>query len=373
MAHEFLHRSDMQSPTRFVTHPVALADLCAALAEQPALALDTEFMRERTYRAELCLVQIGWPSGAVCVDPIALESVAPLATPLGAESSVKVLHAARQDLEVLLPAVGAIGRVFDTQVAAALTGLPAQIGYGELTRRLLEVELAKAHTRADWSKRPLSDEQIEYALDDVRYLLPLRERLLETLDRLGRLAWLDEELAPLSRPLQATVDPDRAWQRLKGLQGLDDARLALARSLAAWRERRAIDRNRPRGWILDDLVLREIIYRVPRDRAALAAIPEMQEGVVRHSGDELLTMIHAANVPDPPPPLPRREKPDPEFNTLVKKLATLTQSVATELELAPEVLATRRDFEQLARGERPESLTRGWRAEVIGARLLAAL
>lgn len=363
----------MQSPTRFVTQPAALADLCAALAEQPALALDTEFMRERTYRAELCLVQIGWPSGAVCVDPIALESVAPLAAPLGAAGSVKVLHAARQDLEVLLPAVGAIGSVFDTQVAAALTGLPAQIGYGELTRRLLEVELAKAHTRADWSKRPLSDEQIEYALDDVRYLLPLRDRLLETLDRLGRLAWLDEELAPLSRPLQAAVDPERAWQRLKGLQGLDDARLTLARSLAAWRERRAIDRNRPRGWILDDLVLREIIYRVPRDRAALAAIPEMQEGVVRHSGDELLTMIHAAQVPDPPPPLPRREKPDPEFNALVKKLSTLTQSVATELELAPEVLATRRDFEQLARGEKPESLTRGWRAEVIGTRLLAAL
>jgi ribonuclease D len=363
----------MQSPTRFVTHPAALTDLCAALAEQPALALDTEFMRERTYRAELCLVQIGWPSGAVCVDPIALESVAPLAAPLGAATSVKVLHAARQDLEVLLPAVGAIGSVFDTQVAAALTGLPAQIGYGELTRRLLEVELAKAYTRADWSKRPLSDEQIEYALDDVRYLLPLRERLLETLDRLNRLAWLDEELAPLSRPMQASVDPDRAWQRLKGLQGLDDARLALARSLAAWRERRAIDRNRPRGWILDDSGLRGIVLRVPRTAADLATVPDLTPGFVERSAEAVLGVVEEARMPHSLPPPSQRPRPDAELQARVKRLGAIVQEQARALALAPELLATRRDLEGIARGKPVVETLSGWRATVLADALSAAV
>jgi ribonuclease D len=284
-----------------------------------------------------------------------------------------VLHAARQDLEVLAPVSGRFAAVFDTQVAAALAGFAAQIGYGELVLRLLDVTLAKAHTRADWSKRPLSAEQIDYALDDVRYLLPLREALLERLDQLGRLAWLAEELAPLSQSTGQGVDPDKAWQRLKGLQGLDAGRLALAATLAGWRERRAIDRNRPRGWILDDVALREIILRVPRSKAELASIPDMQEGVVRNSGDELLAMIASVGIPQPPPPLPRRERPDPALALLVKKLAGVNQSVATELGLSPEVLATRRDLEQLARGDVPESLGRGWRRDIIGARLQAAL
>jgi ribonuclease D len=363
----------MSSSTPIVTTAAALAELAAELSAAPAIALDTEFMRERTYRAELCLVQVATPRSACCVDPLALGSLEPLAAPLASATTLKVLHAARQDLEVLAPVSGRFAAVFDTQTAAALAGFAAQIGYGELVLRLLDVTLAKAHTRADWAKRPLSAEQIDYALDDVRYLLPLREALLERLDRLGRLDWLTEELAPLAQSAGQGVDPEKAWQRLKGLQGLDAGRLALAASLAAWRERRAIDRNRPRGWILDDVALREVILRVPRDKAELASIPDMQEGVVRNSGDELLAMIAAANIPQPPPPLPRRERPDPALGLLVKKLAGVNQAVATELGISPEVLATRRDLEQLARGEVAESLARGWRRDVIGARLQAAL
>ena len=363
----------MSSSTSVVTESSALADLCARLAQEPAVALDTEFMRERTYRAELCLVQVGTTRDACCIDPLALAQLEPLAAPLAQAAPLKVLHAARQDLEVLAPIAGRIAGVFDTQVAAALAGFAAQIGYGELTLKLLGVTLEKAHTRTDWSRRPLSAEQIDYALDDVRYLLPLREALLDRLAQLGRTAWLEEELAPLSDGAGQGVDPDKAWLRLKGLQGLDAGRIALATVLAAWRERRAIDRNRPRGWILDDVALREIILRVPRDKAALAAVPEMQEGFVRNSGDELLALIHAAGVEDPPPPLPRRERPDPQFTALVKKLATLNQQVAVELGVSPEVLATRRDLEQLARGDAPEALRRGWRREIIGERLRAAL
>jgi ribonuclease D len=286
---------------------------------------------------------------------------------------VKVMHASRQDIEVLFPAVGHVRPVFDTQQAAALTGLPAQIGYGELVRRTLGVELAKSHTRADWTRRPMPPEQIEYALDDVRYLLPLKQKLEEKLDRLGRLPWLAEELAALGEVQSYAVDPEQAWLRVKGLRGLDEDRQRLARELAAWRERRAIERNRPRGWILDDVALREIVFRVPRTLDALRGILELPPGTIKHSGEEILASIQAAGVPNPPPPLDLRARPDPALTALVKKLATLNQAVAAQLGLSPEILATRRDLEQLAEGRRDVPMLAGWRRAVIGERLLAAL
>jgi ribonuclease D len=355
----------------------ALTAFVASAAQAPVLALDTEFMREKTYRAELCLVQIAHGSNAVCVDPLVLAqrgadlaSLAPLFT---SPATVKVMHAARQDLEVLSPAVGLVQPVFDTQIAAALAGHPAQIGYAELTRRLLGVELSKAHTRADWARRPLSAAEQEYALDDVRHLANLRTSLLETLAAKGRIAWLEEDLLALSNPDLLRVDPDDAWKKVKGLPALDPDRQRLAQSLAAWRERRAIERNRPRGWIIDDVTLREILVRLPRDTTALAALPEMQESVVRKCGDELLALVRDAAIPDPPPPLPRRERPDPALLAVVKRLADVSADVAKGLEINAEVLSTRRELEKLAAGKRDVSLLRGWRKEIVGERLLAAL
>jgi ribonuclease D len=339
----------------------ALTAFAASAARAAALAIDTEFMREKTYRAELCLVQIADATQSVCIDPIALD-IAPLAPLLSAPQVVKVMHAARQDLEVLLPATGLVQPVFDTQIAAALAGFPAQIGYAELVRRLLGVELSKAHTRTDWSRRPLSAEQQEYALDDVRHLLTQ-----------GRLAWLEVELAALANADALQVAPEDAWKKVKGLPTLDPARQKLAQALAAWRERRAIERNRPRGWILDDAVLREIVLRLPRSLDALAGLPEMQESVVRKCGEELLALVDEAGIGSPPPPLPRRERPDPAQIAVVKRLADVAGEVARSLEISAEVIATRRELERLAGGNRDVSLLRGWRADVVGAKLLAAL
>ena len=337
------------------------------------MGLDTEFLRERTYRAELCLVQVSAGSDASCVDPLALADLAPLARALTAPDTIKVMHASRQDIEVLLPVTGLVRPVFDTQIAAALAGLPAQVGYAELVRRLIGHELAKTHTRTDWSRRPLSPEQIEYALDDVRYLLPLKSLLEEELRKLGRLQWLAEELATLDDARSFTTEPEQAWQRVKGLRGLDDERSRLAQRLAAWRERRAIERNRPRGWILDDAALREIVLQVPRSAQALSAITEVPAGVVKHCGDELLACVHAADIRDPPPALQSRQRPDPLKTGLVKKLAALNQVVAANLGLSPEILATRRDLEQLADGRQDVAVLKGWRRGVIGDRMLAAL
>ena len=351
----------------------ALTDYAASIAPAPAIALDTEFMREKTYRAELCLLQLAREAEAVCVDPLALPDLAPLAPVLTASRTVKVMHAARQDLEVLLPAVGLVQPVFDTQIAAGLAGFPAQIGYAELARRLLAVELDKAHTRTDWTRRPLSADQQEYALDDVRHLLALRASLLEQLGARGRIGWLEEDLAALANADALRVAPDDAWKKVKGLPTLDPARQRLAQSLAAWRERRAIERNRPRGWILDDAGLREIVLRLPRTHQALGALAEVQESVVRKCGEELLALVREADIADPPPPLPRRERPDPAQLATVRRLADIAGAVAAELEIGAEVLATRRDLEKLAAGRQDVSLLRGWRADVLGKKLLSAL
>jgi ribonuclease D len=288
-------------------------------------------------------------------------------------ASVKVMHACRQDIEVLLPALGFVTPVFDTQIAAALTGMPAQIGYAELVRRVTGRELSKAHTRTDWSRRPLAAAQIDYALDDVRYLLPLREHLLEKLSHLGRIPWLQEELAALQNPTDYFIAPEQAWLRIRSFKGLDSDRSRLAQSLAAWRERRADERNRPRGWILDDAVLRDIVVRVPRTLEELAALADMQPGFIKHNGAELLSVIEAAQMPAVLPRTSSRGAPDAQKTALLKKLSMMHQAVAAELNLPAEILATRRELEQMAEGRRDVAVLAGWRREVIGQRLLAAL
>jgi len=368
-----MSRSVRDSSPALILDSAALAEIGAALAAAPAIGLDTEFMRERTYRAQLCLLQAATPDRAICIDPLALDSLAPLAAAFGVGGPVKILHAARQDLEVLSAATGHVAPLFDTQVAAALAGFAAQIGYAELVSQLLGRQLAKAHTRADWSRRPLSAAQIDYALDDVRYLLPLRDALQERLDALGRGAWLDEELQALGDPASFVVEPDEAWRRLKGVHALDEGRQRLAKSLAAWRERRAIERNRPRGWILDDAVLKEIVASVPRDAAALGAVPGLAAGVAERSGKELLDLVRAADIAEPPPPLPRRGRPDPAWTEAVKRLGAVIREAATETGISAEVLAPRRELERLAAGHQDVGALRGWRRGVIGERLIDAL
>lgn len=365
----------MNTPPTLIDDRTALDSLAQRAGGALLLALDTEFMREKTYRAELCLLQVGDAAWRTCIDPLAVD----LGRDAGwlhdrwqsAECQI-VMHAARQDVEVLAPCLGLPRNVFDTQIAAGLSGLPSQIGYAELVRRLLGVDLSKAETRTDWARRPLTPAQIDYALDDVRYLPALRDALLTKLQSQGRATWLQEELAGFDNPALLDVRPELAWQRLKGLHGLDPLRARLAQRLAEWRETRAINRNRPRGWILDDGVLRAMVQEPPRDLDALRAIPDMQRGIVDRVGDELLALIAGCDLPPDLPPLPRRTRPDAAFEALVRRLGDATRAVATRLEMAPEMLATRRDLEQVARGDTAAAPLNGWRREVIGAKLLAA-
>src|SRR6185369_15333408 len=344
-----------------VSDSARLAEIAAQLAHAPAISLDTEFLRERTYRPQLCLLQLAGNGIACCVDPLAGMSLEAL-KPLLSGSQPKILHAARQDLEVLWPQFGQLNAIYDTQVAAALTGMPAQIGYSELVRRLLGITLAKAETRTDWSRRPLSAAQLQYAIDDVVHLQALREALDAEIERLGRRAWLEEELRDLTRADRLFVDPEKAVEKLRWNGELDPDRARLAQKLAAWREQRAIDRDRPRSWILDDSALRGIVLRVPRSSAELSAVTDLTPGFVERSGEAVLQVIDSAALPATLPPPAQRPRPDPVLQARVKRLGAAVQARAQQLSLAAELLATRRDLESIARGTAVSEVLQGWRA-----------
>jgi ribonuclease D len=361
------------SMSAIISDPNTLAHLCRELEQYSSFGLDTEFLRERTYFAQLCLLQLSFGEQAVCIDTLALPDLSPLRATMASPRISKVLHAARQDLEVLAPATGPLLGLFDTQVAAALIGLPAQAGYADLVKQLLGESLHKAETRTDWSRRPLTSAQLAYALDDVRYLQPLRERLSVRLRQLGRWSWFEEEMAQLDAAGSFAIDPDQCWRRIKGIAELDPARQGLARALAAWREHRAISADRPRSWILPDAAVRDMVLRVPRSMAELAKMAELPEGIRNNSGAQILAVIAAARLPRQLPPLPKRQRPEAAETELLRKLAQLTQQIGRELEIAPEILATRRDLQRLVSGSRDGGPLSGWRRAVIGERLLQAL
>ncbi len=363
-----------------VTSDSQLAPALALLAQGQYLAIDTEFLRESTYYAKLCLVQLGNEHACVVVDVLALSTLKPLLQFILDRSRIKVLHAARQDLEVLIqaqtPDLGlepsVPGPLFDTQIAAGLLGLPGQIGYGDLLTRRLNVNLPKGLARTDWSRRPLSTEQLHYAADDVRYLGPLFQQLQAELQTRGRYGWLEEETEALENPTLYRTLPEDAWQRLKGTAQLHPKQRAVLKQLATWREQRAIQADKPRGWILSDEALRNISERLPNSVEALSQARDLQPAVLRKQGEALLELVAVGlrNADDEPPA--RDFRPTPQQQSQVTKLMQLVRSTAERIEVSPELLATRRDAEQLVFFNKHDGLLQGWRKQVIGEALIAA-
>jgi len=339
-------------------------------------AIDTEFMRERTYFPQLCLVQVASDTDCYLVDPLVGLDLAPLVETLAERARPKVLHAARQDLEVLLNTGGHVpGPVFDTQVAAALLGLPPQAGYAELVARQLGHSIDKAQTRTDWSRRPLSDAQLAYAADDVHHLLQLHTELSAALETQGRAGWHAEECAALEDPRLYRTEPADAWRRLKGLGRMRPGEQAIARALAAWREQRAIASDKPRGWIITDEALYALATLAPATTAELEQVPSLPPAVIRKRGDELLALISTARESvDDAESAQAPPRPTPEQTRHIGQLQQRVRDVAVALGLSPEVLATRRDVEGMVLGPPGHTaLLRGWRREVIGLQLLELL
>jgi ribonuclease D len=350
-----------------LTRSAELAEFSERAAQSSFIAMDTEFMRESTYYPELCLIQAALPDEIVLIDPLADEDMSAL-MPIICAGPVKIMHSCRQDQEVLAMRFGAGARpLFDTQVAAALCGHPPQWSYAKLVQEFSGVALAKTATRTDWSRRPLSTVQLDYAADDVRYLEEARDALVQRLQDLGRKDWFDQEMRSLEA-LSLEVAPLDAWSRVKGFGRLEGAALATLQHLAAWRERFAMERNRPRRWIASDPALLSIAQGRPQLRAELAALADVEPALLERRTEALLECVQLASDA-PAPPLDNRI-PD---KAAIKLLQNELRRIAQDLNLDSSLLATRSDINALVLGQPCPNVQQGWRKAVVGDALMAML
>ena len=368
---------------QIITRIGDLEAFCRRAHEHGSLALDTEFERERTYKPILQLLQAATPEEAVIIDPLALEELSPLWDLVSDPGVETILHAADQDLEIFYDKTREIPRtIFDTQIAAALLGMGEQPGYADLIRRTLKVRLQKQERVTDWSRRPLSDAQLKYALDDVVYLHELRQLLHAELERRGRLDWLGEEVSHYETVDHYEVDRRRLWMRVSRHRSLDRRGLAVLRELADWRERTAQRRNIPRSRVLKDEMLIELARRQPAKPDDMRALRRMHPREIERSGEEICEAVRIAQeLPEAEwPKLPPIPEEDPELNVTADLMAVLLRRLARESSIAASYLATKKEIVRLIshvregrENERDLRLLKGWRYELAGQKLVRLL
>jgi len=353
-----------------------LQELCQSIKDAPLLILDTEFIREKTYRAKLCLIQLATDNIVACVDPIALDDITPLMELINDKKRLKILHAARQDYEIFYDLTRQLPQpLFDSQLAASLLGYGEQVGYGALVSKVLGVQLDKAHTRTDWSKRPLSEAQIRYASDDVFYLRQLYPVLKSKLMEQGRENWLDEEFDNLCKPELYITHPEDAWLRVKGINRLKPRQLAAAKNIAYWREEMAIKKDRPRRWILADDILLAAAQLLPKNISQLESIINIKKSITENSGDIILGCVRKAlEMKESDLPLtakPKRLTADEEI--IADLLLTQLKLVANEQNISPANIANRKMIEKVISGETDVALLQGWRYQLAGKKIKSLL
>lgn len=361
----------------YIDTPEKLDDLCQQIAGQPWLALDTEFLREKTYYPIFCLLQIATPDWVACVDPIALPDLSKLFDEIYKPEVVKVFHSCRQDLEIFYQITGKIPQpVFDTQIAAPLLGFQENPGYAMLVSNFLNINLNKAHTRTDWSVRPLTADQIQYAADDVIYLCQVYKIICDKLGSLGRIDWLENDFAQLYNSELYQAVPENSWLRIKGKNKLTGKQLSIVQTLTSWREQTAQQENRPRNWLLRDEMLLELAKLQPVTLKELAAIRNMSERTVKRYGSKLCQLIEQARE-RPPIPLYENGRPAKKSQQQEAVLDILTAVVrirAEENSLNPAILASRKELEGLLLEDNNDcSILHGWRYEMVGKELLGLL
>lgn len=362
---------------QYINTPDQLAKLCEQIKKEPWLALDTEFLREKTYYPKFCLLQIATPQWVACIDPIALPKLDELFDAIYNPAIVKVFHSCRQDLEIFYQLTGKLpSPIFDTQVAAPLLGFQDNPGYAMLVSSLLSINLNKAHTRADWSKRPLTEAQIEYAADDVIYLCQIYQIMVQKLTELGRIDWLKQDFAELENPALYTVAPEQAWFKIKGKNKLTGKQLSIIQTLAQWREKTAQSEDRPKSWLLRDELLFDMAKLQPETVEELANVRGINERAVNRYGQELCQLITAAKNRAP---LPLNEKDRPTKKTqqqeaILDILTALVRIRAEENSLNPTILASRKDLEALLFNDDDECpILHGWRFTMAGRELIGLL
>jgi ribonuclease D len=369
------------APLVHVDSDAALAAAARRWLAAPAVALDTEFVRERTFFPRLGLIQVADGEASYLVDPLAISDLAPLADLCRAGATVKVVHSASEDVEVLHRALGVVpAPLFDTQVAAGIAGVGLCLGYQRLVLALLGVELAKGETRTDWLARPLSAAQMAYAAEDVAFLLPLYERLRGELALLGRLEWAAQDSAAVLDVTRLEVPPEAAYRRLRGAGRLNRRQLGVLRALAAWREIEARRRDLPRGFVLRDEPLLQMASRVPVTAEELRRVPALDVQQAARSGGQWLELIRAALSQDPAelPVVAWRPPNSAAVRDLEGRLREVVRQRAAALALPPELLAPRRALDAVLRSTLADGAPRlpreleGWRRAVVGEELLQA-
>lgn len=372
-------------PLQYITDRSGLESLCRRLHQSPRLALDTEFVGEETFVPRLELIQVATEQTAAIIDYPAVQADGSLDVfwELVCRSDVeKIVHAGRQDLDLFAVHAGQIPKpFFDTQIAAAMVGYGPQVAYANLVHRLHGTRLDKAHTFTNWSARPLSLDQLTYALGDVQYLLSIHEHLRGRLTKLGRLEWAHEEFARLESAVgEKSREPQERYQRIRGWDSLKPKAAVVLRELAAWRETEARRRNVPRGRILRDEVLLQLARHPPKTVEELRSLRGVHPSEVERNGDQVIATIQSALALPPStwPNVPRDRKPEPESTGLVELLQAVLKARAAAEGIAPSLLATTADVQTLVEGTQQRipvdlPLLRGWRRQLVGELFLQVL
>jgi ribonuclease D len=365
---------DYEDFMSLVTDSTALANLCQTLANYPFVTVDTEFLRETTFWPKVCVIQVACDGHAAAIDALADDlDLTPFFELMANPNVTKVFHAARQDLEIIWNLAKIIpAPLFDTQVAAMVCGYGDQIAYGELAQSLCKVTLDKSSRFTDWSRRPLSDAQIDYAIADVTHLRDIYQALRQKLEKTGRLHWLADEMATLSSKDTYEQRPDRAWERYAH-RARKPRDLAVLTELAAWREQEAQTRDVPRSRVLKDDILIEVALAAPRSAESLGELRAFPRGMERsRAGVDILAAIERGLARDPKT-LPRvdRERRGSSGGATVELLKVLLRQVAEKQGVAAKMIATTDDLEALAADDRADiAALKGWRHELFGAKAL---
>ncbi len=358
-------------PPIVITDTDALAALCHRLANEEFVTVDTEFMRERTYYPELCLVQLAGEAEVAIVDTVSDRlDLSPLGDLLANQAVTKVFHAARQDVEIFVHRFDAVPTpLFDTQVAAMVAGFGDQVGYDALVSNLTGGSIDKAHRFSDWAARPLSAAQMTYAAADVTWLRAVYRRLRDRLVEEGRLPWVAEEMAILTNPATYRTDPETAWERLK-VRGNNRRFLAMVRTLAAWREQEAQRINIPRQRLLKDETLMEIAAIAPTGPEALSRARGITRGFAEGRTGASLLEAAAATIALPEaelPAAPRQRETARPSAALVQLLKVLLTARCEENQVAPKLIASSDDIDRIASEDAPDvPALHGWRRAVFG-------
>ncbi|WP_072370473.1 ribonuclease D [Thermophilibacter mediterraneus] len=353
-----------------------LEAFCARAAGSKVIAVDTEFLREKTYFPKLCLVQVSFGDEIAAIDPLAIDDLSPLARLFEDRSVTKVFHACSQDLEVILDGMGCVcAPVFDTQLAAAFLGLRQQVSYGALVEAYCGVRLPKAESLTDWSRRPLDPEQLDYAEDDVRYLPGIYGRMVSQLVEGDRLSWVLPEMEALCDPSRIRRAPEEAYLRLRRAGSLTRRQLALAREVCAWRERSAAERDIPRKWVASDEVVVEICKRAPGSLERLRRIRGTDQIPERDARGLIEAVARGQACPaDECPKVNRHLRPSPETEGVIDLMYAVLRLVSERSGVATQLIATRDDLLDFLQDRESSPLSRDWRWELAGrtlARLLS--